>query len=44
MKLDRNQPDLLSGVNCAGGKLTCLPVAEAHGLPVSNPAEVLGLS
>jgi alanine dehydrogenase len=37
------RPELLSGINCTGGKLTCLPVGEAHGLPVSNPAEVLEL-
>ncbi len=37
------RPELLSGINCTGGKLTCLPVGEAHGLPASNPAEVLEL-
>ena len=39
----RQQPDLLSGVNCTGGKLTCTPVAEAHQIPVFNAAEVLEL-
>jgi len=37
----RGTPDLLSGINCTGGKLTCKPVGEAHSLAVSNPAEVL---
>ncbi len=40
----REHPELLSGINCTGGKLTCKPVGEAHSLPVSNPAEVLELS
>lgn len=37
----RDNPDLLTAVNCAKGKVTCKPVAEAHGLPVANPAEAL---
>lgn len=39
----RQRPELLSGINCTGGKLTCNPVGEAHSLAVSNPAEVLEL-
>ena len=37
------QPDLLGGINCHAGKLTCGPVGEAHGLPVEPAASVLGL-
>lgn len=33
--------ELLGGVNVRGGKLTCKPVAEAHGLPYTDPAELL---
>lgn len=29
------QPELLSGVNCHAGKLTCGPVGEAHGMAVT---------
>ena len=39
----RARPELLSGINCTAGKLTCAPVAEAHSLAVANPAEVLEL-
>jgi alanine dehydrogenase len=35
-------PELLGAVNAAEGKLTCWPVGEAHGMEVSDPAEVLG--
>ena len=39
----RSQPELLSAINCARGRLTCGPVGEAHGLPAADPAEVLNL-
>ena len=39
----RERPELLSGINCTGGKLTCNPVGDAHSLAVSNAAEVLEL-
>ena len=39
----RAQPELLSGINCTMGKLTCRPVGEAHSLSAVNPAEVLEL-
>ncbi len=39
----REQPELLSAINCTKGKLTCGPVGEAHGLSTVNPAEVLEL-
>jgi len=35
--------DLISGVNCAKGKLTCGPVAEAFGYETEDVAAVLGL-
>ncbi len=31
------RPEIASGINCQGGKLTYQPVAEAHGLPWSPP-------
>lgn len=34
--------ELLGGINVMGGKLTCRPVADAHGLPFEDPAEMLG--
>lgn len=37
----RKQPELASGVNCRGGKLTCGPVGETHGLPVTAVEEVI---
>ncbi len=36
------RPELLSGINCSAGKLTCKPVAEAHGLEAAEVAEVVG--
>lgn len=33
----RRQPALLSGINVQNGKLTCRAVAEAHGLPYTQP-------
>ncbi len=33
--------ELLSGINVRAGKLTCRPVAEAHGLPFTDPATLL---
>ena len=39
----RNRPELLSGINCTKGKLTCAPVGEAHSLSTVSPAEVLEL-
>lgn len=40
----QERPELLSGINCTAGKLTCKAVAEAHSLPVASPAEILGLT
>jgi alanine dehydrogenase len=34
--------ELLGGINTRAGKLTCRPVAEAHGLPFTDPASLLG--
>ena len=36
----RLKPELLDGINCHGGLLTCKPVAEAHGLAFSEPANL----
>lgn len=36
----RLKPELLGGVNCHRGRLTCLPVAEAHDLEYTPLAEV----
>jgi alanine dehydrogenase len=36
------RPELLGGINTLAGNITCKPVAEAHGLPHANPAELLG--
>jgi alanine dehydrogenase len=33
----RRRPELVSGINVQGGRLTCRAVAEAHGLPYSPP-------
>ncbi|BCX46097.1 alanine dehydrogenase [Haloferula helveola] len=38
------QPDLIGGINCHGGQLTCEPVGSAHGLPVTPAREALGMS
>lgn len=35
------EPDLVSGLNCIKGKLTCKPVGEAHGLEVANAGDLL---
>jgi alanine dehydrogenase len=35
------RPELLNGINTLAGRITCKPVAEAHGLPHANPAELL---
>ncbi len=32
----QRRPDLLKGINCQNGRLTCGPVGEAHGMPVSK--------
>lgn len=32
--------ELLGGINVMGGKITCRPVAEAHGLPCANAREM----
>ena len=37
-------PHLRNGLNVADGKITCKPVAEAHGLDFHPAAEVLGIS
>jgi len=34
--------ELLGGINTRAGKLTCRPVAEAHGLAFTDPATLLG--
>ena len=34
--------ELIGGINTMAGKFTCLPVAEAHGLPYTDPAGLLG--
>lgn len=34
--------ELSGGINTLAGRLTCKPVAEAHGLPYSDPAGLLG--
>jgi len=39
----RIRKEVLGAVNCSGGKLTCTPVGEAHGIPVTDAAEVLGV-
>ena len=33
--------ELSGGINTMAGKHTCLPVAEAHGLAYTDPAELL---
>ena len=35
------QPDLLSGINCMKGQLTCPPVGDAHGIEVVDPAGLI---
>lgn len=40
----QERPELLSGINCTGGKLTYKAVGEAHSLSVSAPAEILGIT
>ena len=35
------RPELIGGINCAGGKLTCPPVADAHGMESFDPAELI---
>ncbi|HEX3900841.1 MAG TPA: alanine dehydrogenase [Mycobacteriales bacterium] len=37
----RSDPALAAGVNIVGGEVVCAPVAEAHGLPVRDLAELL---
>ncbi|MCW1923182.1 alanine dehydrogenase [Luteolibacter arcticus] len=39
----RIRKEVLGAVNCSGGKLTCPPVGDAHGIPVVDAAEVLGV-
>ncbi len=36
------RPQLLGGINTLAGKITCRPVAEAHGLAYSDPEQLLG--
>jgi alanine dehydrogenase len=33
----KKQPALVGGINTRDGKLTCKAVADAHGLPYSEP-------
>lgn len=35
------RPELLGGINCMQGKLTCKPVGEAHGLETVDPSSLL---
>lgn len=37
----KHRPSLIGGINCLKGKVTCAPVANAHGLPLSDVAEIL---
>ena len=37
----KEHPDLISGINCIKGKLTCPPVGEAHGLEVADARDWL---
>jgi alanine dehydrogenase len=37
----RVRPELLKGINALGGRITCEPVAAAHGMPWVPPAEAL---
>lgn len=37
------RPELLGGINCMGGKLTCRPVGEAHGIEAVDAADLVGL-
>lgn len=37
----KTQPDLISGINCIRGKLTCAPVGETHGLEVADARDLL---
>ncbi|WP_193211691.1 alanine dehydrogenase [Luteolibacter marinus] len=39
----RIRKEVLGAVNCTAGQLTCAPVGEAHSLPVSSAAEILGV-
>jgi alanine dehydrogenase len=39
----RRDPNLLSGLNLFGGKITHLAVANAHGMEYADPRQVLGL-
>ena len=36
------KPELMSGINCHAGKLTCQPVGEAHGIEVTSIEELIG--
>lgn len=36
----KTRPELLSGINTHGGKITCKPVAEAHALDYADPASL----
>lgn len=36
----RAKPELYDGINCHGGRLTCQPVAESHGLPWIDPRDL----
>lgn len=37
----RMRKELLSGINCMGGKLTCQPVGEAHDIKTVDPATLI---
>ena len=36
------RPQLVGGINTLAGKITCRPVAEAHGLAYTDPEQLLG--
>ncbi|MFT6182163.1 MAG: alanine dehydrogenase [Akkermansiaceae bacterium] len=37
------RPTLIPGINCIGGRLTCDPVAKAHGMAFHNPESLLSV-
>ncbi|MEM0967212.1 MAG: alanine dehydrogenase [Verrucomicrobiota bacterium] len=41
VKACQDRPELMSGVNCIDGKLTCKPVAEAFGLEFTKVSDLL---
>ena len=37
----KQRPELISGINCMHGKVTCKPVGEAHGIETVDPMELI---